>query len=192
MEEISPKSVPDKIDIDRRKTTLSDEVAGMLITQIGNEIHNHNAYRTFQNYYTLKGYDKIAEYYRMRALEELEHHIWILTYLNNCDVPFSYPKVKPIEYEINDDVDPFRITVDLEIETTVGISSIVKAAWNEGDYQTFQWLMESLIKEQHEEESTSRTALDIAESDASWVTKGKYIKRLLTHKEEGINEYEED
>lgn len=164
----------------RRERTISEEIAGMLVTQIGSELHNHNVYRTFQNYYALQGLDKIAYYYERRALEELEHHLWILSHLNDADIPFCYPVVKPVEYEIEDNVAPFRYTVDLEIRTTTGISKIVDKALEEKDWETYEWLLRTLIAEQHEEESTSRTALDIAQSDASWLTKGKYILRLLT------------
>lgn len=165
----------------RRERTISEEVAGMLVTQIGNELHNHNAYRTFQNYFALQGLNKLAKYYEMRAIEEINHHLWILDHLNDADVPFCYPVIKPIEFEINDNVDPFKITVDLEIQTTVGITGIVNAAQAEKDWETYEWLLRTLMAEQHEEESTSRTALDIASREGtSWDTKSKYILRLLT------------
>ena len=164
----------------RREKTISDEIAGMLVTQIGNELHNHNVYRTFQNYFALQGLDKIARYYEMRAIEEDHHHLWILNHLNDADVPFAYPAIKPVEFAIENNVDPFKHTVDLEIRTTAGLTKIVDKAIEEKDWETEEWLKRTLIAEQHEEESTSRTALDIAQSDASWLTKGKYILRLLT------------
>lgn len=179
MEDVTPKPIKTPIDTSRRSQTISDKVGGMLVTQIANEIHNHNAYRTFQNYYARRGYDELAKYYKKRALEELEHQTWILDYLNDCDLPYQYTTVKPVEYEINDDTDPLKITVDLEIETTIGIYSIVDQITEEGDWETFEWIQRTLVAEQHEEESTSRTALDIGNSDADWLYKSHKILKLL-------------
>lgn len=182
MEEIvQPKPVTEKIDISRRDKTMSDKVAGMLVTQLSHEIRNHNIYRTFQNFYALAGLDKIATYYEMRALEELEHHNWIRERFDECDVPFSYIAVEPVEYELDpeDLIEPFRLTVDIEIQTTEAINQIANIVKEEDDEQTYYWLQKTLIDEQHEEESTSRTALDIAKLDGDWMTKGKRILHLL-------------
>lgn len=78
-------------------------------------------------------------------------------------------------------VAPFDITVDLEVITTQMIYEIVDQAFDEHDYATFNWLMSHdpktgmLVDEQVEEESISRTARDIAKSDASWLRKEKSI-----------------
>ena len=60
-------------------------------------------------------------------------------------------------------VDPFKMTVDLEIETTQMIYEIVDQAAAECDWATFNWLLGHdettgrLVEEQREEESISRT-----------------------------------
>ena len=61
------------------------------------------------------------------------------------------------------------------------IYEIVDQAAAECDWATFNWLnghdsvIGMLVNEQVEEESISRTALDIAESEGSWLRKEKSI-----------------
>lgn len=169
----------------RRKQTISPEVAQLLVDQIPRELHNHAIYRTFANFFALKGLTDLETYYIQRADEEINHHRWIVDRLNYCDVPFCYPSTPAVEEEFpEDDVEacvfPFQRTVDLEIETTEWIFAIADAAKAEGDWETFYWLQQTLIDEQNEEEATSRTALDIAcMNDASWIRRSKEILKLL-------------
>ena len=123
----------------------------------------------------------LEKYYIKRAEEEYLHHKWIVDRLNEADFDFTYPGVDPIEVTFEDYVDPFKQTVLKEIETTELIYAIVDATMEEKDWQTFHWLQELLVKEQHEEESTSRTALDIISQsdDSSIFTKAEKIYNLL-------------
>ena len=74
---------------------------------------------------------------------------------------------------------PFRATVDREIQTTQMIYAIYEAAIAEKDYMTASWLFDKLIKEQIEEENTSRMAQSIAEQEDSWLEKAEEIYELL-------------
>lgn len=74
----------------------------------------------------------------------------------------------------------FEITVDREIETTGGINRIASQACKEGDWGTISFLNGNysdgkLIPEQIEEESISRTALDIMRMDASILRRQKEV-----------------
>lgn len=170
-----------KSDTSRRKCPLSDTVVEMLVKQLGCEIANHNLYKTFANYFATEGLTKLEEYYNGRAAEELVHSEWIHKYLTTNDAIFQYPPIPAINIEVESRITPFEATVDKEIETTLGINRIVDQAIKEGDWATFQWLNGSspeegmLVKEQVEEEATSRTALDIAKEEGSWLRKEKSI-----------------
>mgnify|MGYP000932876513 CR=1 FL=1 len=169
---------------ERRLKTLSDNVILLLNEQISHELHNHNVYKTFSNYYKFNGLYKLEKYYDERAEEELVHQRWIIDRLNQCDCPISYLPVKEVEYELSDDLSaPFKFTVDLEIETTLLINNIVKVAQEECDYQTVIWLLETLVKEQHEEEFLSREALKLACVDTDWLTKQEEITDFYKSKE---------
>ena len=169
--------------MDRKTKTISDSVGKLLVEQISNELYNHNLYRTFANFFALEGIVDLEKYYIKRAEEEYLHHKWIVDRLNEADYDFKYPCVEAIEVTFEDYIDPFKQTVLKEIETTELIYAIVDATMEEKDWQTFKWLQELLVSEQHEEESTSRTALDIISQndDSSIFTKAERIYNLLEH-----------
>jgi ferritin len=169
------------IDESRRKCTLSSVMVEMLVKQMSAELANHSLYRTFANYFDVEGLPKLATYWLGRAAEEYLHHEWIYKYLTTNDALFQYPPVPAIKVNIIDRVMPFAATVDREIETTMGINRIVDQAQKEGDWATFQWLNGEdedegrLVKEQVEEESISRTILDMAKEEGSWLRKQSTI-----------------
>lgn len=166
-----------KGETDRRSCPLSNNIIEMLVKQLGCEIANHNLYRTFANYFSTEGLDRLAIYYNKRAEEEMNHHQWIFDYLTENDAVFQYPPIVAVNVTINDRKTPFELTVDKEIETTLGINRIVSAAFEEKDWATYKWL-DKLVAEQVEEESTSRSARDIANEEGSWLRKEKSILSL--------------
>ncbi|MDR0913156.1 MAG: hypothetical protein LBM96_11255 [Methanobrevibacter sp.] len=168
-------SVNKKIYESRRKQSIGDKTAKLLIEQIGHELYNHNLYRTFANYFATKGLNKLEEYYIKRANEEIDHHTWIVDRLNYADVLYSYPAVDPVEVDIKDEYETFVLTLDKEIETTQLIYGIVAAAQEENDWETFNWLQDTLVNEQTEEEHISRKFLKVAEQDTDWIAKEEYI-----------------
>lgn len=175
------KQTEKTIDKDRRFCTIDDELAEMLITQLGAELANKHMYNSFANYFAVEGLPRLEEYFKLRAKEEELHHNWIYEYLTYNDVEFQYPGVKEINVEIKERVDPFTITVDREIETTMCINKIYEKAVELKDWATAAWLMGNgpiagkLIPEQVEEESVSRTIADMAKEDASWLIKQREI-----------------
>ena len=168
-------------DLGRRKCTLSKEIQQLLLRQLKHELQNHNIYMNFANYFGVRGLVVLEEYFKQRADEEYLHHSWVRKYLNENDAEYIYPTIEQFDKEITDMLTPFKLTVDLEIQTTQMIYEIVDQAANEGDWATFNWLnghdkeTGMLVNEQVEEESISRTALDIAQSEGSWLRKEKSI-----------------
>ena len=169
------------IDTTRRKCPLSSVMIEMLVKQMSAELANHALYMTFANYFEVEGLPKLGIYWRGRAKEEYLHHSWIFEYLTENDALFQYPPVPPIKVDIVDRIMPFAATVDREIETTMSINKIVDQAQKEGDWATFQWLNGDnedtgmLVKEQVEEGSISRTILDMAREQATWLRKENAI-----------------
>lgn len=177
------------IDKRRRTCTLSSVMIEMLVKQMSAELANHSLYRTFANFFDVEGLPKLAIYWLGRAAEEYLHHEWIYKYLTTNDALFQYPSVPAIKVDITDRVMPFVATVDREIETTMSINKIVDQAQKEGDWATFQWLNGEdeeegrLVKEQVEEESISRTILDMAREQATWLRKENAILEFYRNPE---------
>jgi ferritin len=164
-----------KINEARRKKSIGDKTAKLLVEQIAHELYNHNLYRTFANYFAVKGLHKLEEYYIARANEEINHHTWIVDRLNYADVSYKYPAIPPVDVKIKDEEDTFVQTLDKEIETTDLIYNIVNAATEENNWETVYWLQQTLVDEQNEEEHISRKFLKIAQQDTDWVAKEEYI-----------------
>lgn len=156
---------------------LSTDMINLLVKQIQHEMYNHNLYKTFANFFYIEGLVDLGKYYDERAHEELNHHNWIVSYLNERDEEFKYPVIPEVTEEFHDYVTPFKQTLDKEIETTELIYKIVDLAQQEHDWMTFNWLMnpEKLVTEQIEEESISRIALNLANSEDSWISKANAI-----------------
>lgn len=183
-----PTATQEQIAISKNENgTLSETMIELMVRQLKHELYNHNLYRTFANYYGTKGYAVLEKYFIARAEEEKHHHDWIINYLGETDSCVKYPAIPEIEEEWDDMVTPFRLTVDAEIKTTQLIYEMVEQAMAEKDFGTYMWLLSEnddwgmLVKEQIEEESVSRTALDIAEGEGSWYRKEKSIYDMYTN-----------
>ena len=60
--------------MEQRDCRISNPVRRLLIEQISHELYNHNLYRTFANFYGVRGLPKLEKYYIKRAEEEKVHH----------------------------------------------------------------------------------------------------------------------
>lgn len=150
---------------DRKVQQISKELADLLIKQIAHELKNHNLYKSFANYFSVQGIVDLEKFFNHRAQEEYNHHQWIIDYLNDADVKVIYPAVEINTEKFEDDITPFKQTVDREILTTQMLYAIHEAALKEQDYMTASWLYKKLIDEQIEEESLSRMSLSIIKGE---------------------------
>ena len=67
----------EKLDLKRRKCTLSDDMIRLMLRQLTHEMYNHNLYRSFANFYGVRGFQVLEQYYIDRAEEEKLHHDWV-------------------------------------------------------------------------------------------------------------------
>ena len=102
-----------------------------------------------------------------------------MDYLSEGDFQFVYPQIDLNTEKWDTITTPFTLTVEREIQTTEMIYVIYEAATAEKDFMTASWLYEKLIKEQIEEENTSRMAVTIMETDAGIYSKADAILDLL-------------
>jgi ferritin len=163
-----------------RECRLSDKMQELLNQQLKDELYNHNLYKTMENFFEVEGIDDLKEYYRKRAAEELEHFGWVFSYMGYQDAFIDIPPIEKIKQSVSETIKIFEDTVDVEIKTTASIKRIYDQAVLEGDGFTRIWLDEKLYKEQTEEESTSRTALDIIKlKDTPILERARKILALL-------------
>jgi ferritin len=166
--------------MNRKLKLVSEEIGNLLVKQLSHEQKNANLYYSFANYFSLEGIVALETYYRKRAKEEQNHHDWIETYLSAGDFRIIYPivEVNP-EQEVKSLIEPFISTVEREIQTTQMLYAIYELAISQKDYMTASWLFEKLIKEQIEEENTSRMARVIMEMDGDIFIKASEVLKLL-------------
>lgn len=163
----------------RKLTLISPAIGELLVKQIAHELKNRNLYLSFANYFSVEGIVDLEKYYRYRADEEDDHHKWIMDYLSEGDYKFMYPAVEQNTEKFDTYVTPFKQTVDREIVTTQMLYEIYELAISEKDYMTASWLYEKLIKEQIEEENTSRMAVTIMEEESNIYGKADKVLDLL-------------
>lgn len=163
----------------RKLCLVSTEVGNLLVTQLAHELKNFNLYMSFANYFGVEGISDLEHYYRKRAEEEMLHHQWIMDYLTEADFKFVYPQIDHNTEIFEDYVTPFRLTVEREILTTQMLYRIYEKTQLEKDLMTKIWLYEHLVKEQIEEENTSRMALTIMEEDSDIYIKADNVCDLL-------------
>lgn len=165
--------------INRKLQLVSPEVGRLLENQLVHELKNANLYRSFANACGIWGIVDLEEYFNKRAIEEQHHHDWIFKYLSAADFRITYPAI-PANTEIpTSPISAFKFTVDREIQTTQLIYAIYEKCLAEKDYMTASWLLETLIKEQIEEENTSRMALVIIEETSDIFIRANKILKLL-------------
>lgn len=174
----------------RRESYLSDEIAKLLIQQVGFELNNHYLYTNFAIWYDINSYFGQAAYFNHRAMEEKNHAQWIIDYLSQADYLFAIPATDPkhidiyqgkdpISFDTEEHVmDPHTITLDREIQTTRSINAIKRKAIELSDYITDHWLRDLLL-EQAEEESLSHTALDIFGHTKDILIVDNYFKSVV-------------
>jgi len=166
--------------MDRQLKLISPEIGALLVAQMAHELKNYTLYKSFANYYGLEGIVKLETYFHKRATEEMVHHDWIHKFLSEADCRIEYPIIEiNKEQKIDSVITPFVATVKREIETTELIYKIHELALEQKDYMTAEWLLNGLIKEQREEENTSRMARTIMEVDGGIFNKSNRVLELL-------------
>jgi ferritin len=170
------------MEIDRKVCTLHPDMIKALVRQVGIELSNKYFYKAFANYFGTNGLFNLEEYFEKRATEEELHHKWISDYLSFNDAEFQYPEIPKTDIKIDNNLTPFTATVDREINTTMEINKLIELALEQKDWATFSWLTGDsdekgrLCLEQIEEESISRSILDLAsEANTSWLIKQEAI-----------------
>lgn len=163
---------------------INSDVEELLIQQLSHEEYNRNLYITISLYFNDYGYKSLYYYYQRRADEELNHYNSIRAFLDYNHVLYDIPTCEKITEDWNTMEEPFKITLDKELETTKQIYKIVEVAMANNDYITMQWLLnpKGLVAEQSEEISISKDILEISMQDSDWHTKEDQIFTIYSNR----------
>ncbi len=139
---------------------LSEKLANMMNTQIGNEMGAAMQYLQIAAYFDGRSLPKFAQFFYAQAAEEQAHAMKFLHYMLEIGADVNIPAIPAPVYEIEDTAAAFQMSLDWEHEVTEQIYALMDAAVADRDYasQTFlQWF----VTEQVEEVSSMETLLEV-------------------------------
>ncbi|MCR4784052.1 MAG: ferritin [bacterium] len=141
---------------------VSENIAKLLNEQVNHEFYSAYLYLAMSAYLAENGYAGIANWYFVQYREETEHALYIFKYLESEGARVVFSAVPSPETDFKGVQDILQKTLNHERKVTDLINSIAKAALNESDFRTLEF-MSWFIKEQAEEERNCNDNLAKAE-----------------------------
>lgn len=137
---------------------LDNKVSELLNDQINKEFYSAYLYLDFANFYTSKGLDGFANWYRIQAKEEMDHAIGIMNYLQDNDYDVTLSAIDKPNLVLDKLEDPLTHGLNHERYVTDLIHTIYGAAHEVHDYRTMKFL-DWYVEEQGEEEKNASDLL---------------------------------
>lgn len=147
-------------DLLRLRTSLSEEIEGLLNDQIRMEAHSSAIYLAMSSWCNRNGYDNSAGFLEKQSGEEREHMLKFFKYVNDMGGRAISPEVVNIPQEFESFKAVFESALEQEISVTTSISRIADRCMKAKDYVTFQFL-QWFLNEQREEEYVFRRILEL-------------------------------
>jgi ferritin len=142
---------------------ISQRLTKLLIEQIGHELGAHQRYLGVAIYFERRSLDRFGKLFRRQSVEEAKHAQKIIDFLVDHDVDFALPALKSASTTFKSALDAMKFSLDSERTVTAQFEAMAKAATEEQDATTFQFL-QWFIEEQVEEERKAQSLLDLVDS----------------------------
>ena len=146
---------------------LNEKVVALLNDQVNKELYSAYLYLDFSNFYSAKGLDGFANWYRIQAQEERDHALLIYDYLHNNNETVTLTAIDAPNAKLDVLMDPLKEGLKHEEYVTGLIHNIYAAARDVNDFRTMQFL-DWFVKEQGEEEKNANdliTKMELFGSD---------------------------
>ena len=130
---------------------LSEKVAALLNDQVNKEFYSAYLYLDFSNYFSERGLDGFANWYRIQAQEERDHAMLFYQYLHNNNAKVTLEAIAKPDKVLDSDMAVLKAGLEHEMYVTGLIHDIYAAADEDKDFRTMQFL-NWFVKEQGEEE----------------------------------------
>ncbi|MFK8068071.1 MAG: non-heme ferritin [Gammaproteobacteria bacterium] len=138
---------------------LSKNLTKLLNRQINLEFYSSNLYLQMRSWCDANSMDGCARFLQQHADEEMQHMHRLFNYVNEAGSMALIGSIDAPKSEYSDIKDVFQATFEHECLITKEINSLVKTAYDSGDFSTFNFL-QWYAAEQHEEEHLFGTILD--------------------------------
>lgn len=149
-------------DLLRLKTSLTEEVEGLLNEQIKMEAKSSAVYLAMASWCDRHGFDNSATFFYKQAEEEREHMMKIFKYINDLGGAAISPEINNIPSEFDSFRSVFEEALQQEIAVTQSLNRIAARCQKALDFTTFNF-MAWFLNEQVEEEYIARRCLELFE-----------------------------
>lgn len=140
----------------------SSQLVSAFNEQIGVEFGAQQQYIAVAAYYDSQTLPQLASFFYKQAVEERTHAMVFIQYLIDTDSDVEIPGLEKPKSNFSDIADPVALALEQEKDVTERINKLSKAARDEGDYASEQFL-QWFVKEQVEEVSSMTDLLTIVE-----------------------------
>ena len=133
--------------------------------QIANEFAASQQYIAVAVYYDDETLPRLASFFYAQALEERNHAMMMVKYLQDADEQAIIPAVAAPRTSFADIVEPVALALEQEKRVTQQIGELAGIARDERDYASEQF-MQWFLKEQVEEVSSMKDLLTVVKRSA--------------------------
>lgn len=138
---------------------LSKTLEKVLNEQIEKEGYAAQLYLAMASWSETQGYDGISEWFYAQHMEEIEHMLKIMRYVNERGGHAIAPETEQPPAKFEGVKKLFEAALEHEEMVTRSINDIVELTLKEKDYTTNNWI-QWFVEEQLEEESSVNAILD--------------------------------
>lgn len=138
---------------------ICEKLSAAINDQINAEFYSAYLYLSLSNFWEEKGRKGVANWFRMQALEEVDHAKQFMTYMHDRDGVVRLEAIKQVKQEWSSLLEAFTDTLAHERLVTRRIYDLYELAESEKDYATRQ-MLNWYIAEQVEEEASVQEIID--------------------------------
>lgn len=149
-------------DLVRIKSLISTDIEALLNQQIKKEAHSASLYLSMASWCDRNGFDNSARYFYEQSDEERKHQLKLFRYVSDLGGTAISPEVTNVKIEFASFREVFEDALEKEIAITQSFKNIAVKCQKEQDFVTLEFL-NWFFKEQREEESKARRALELFE-----------------------------
>ena len=159
---------------------ISDRLKRMLNEQVGHELSAQHAYLGMAAYFGLQNHDKWADIFHKQSLEERGHALKIIQFLVDVDAQEELPALPAASVSYGSALDVVKAALAQEQKVTAQFQAMAKAAIEESDFTSFQFL-QWFIEEQVEEEATMSKYISLLSSEKDEFRAEMIVSELEEH-----------
>ena len=159
---------------------ISNRLKQMLNEQVGHELSAQHAYLGMAAYFGLQNHDKWAAIFYEQAMEERGHALKIIKFLVDVDAQQELPALPAASVSYGSALEVVKAALKQEQQVSAQFQAMAKAALEESDFTSFQFL-QWFIEEQVEEEAKMEKYIALLSSEKDEFRAEMIVSELEEH-----------